>query len=275
MKRILIVLVTLCSVVSAFAQDLITKKDGTDIKAKITEVNTDNVKYKRSDNLNGPTYTINKSEILMIIYGNGMREIFNTEEEAPAQPKREPSQQASAPAAKTVRNDLFISDPSQLEPGLKYRHLKDLYERSDFKKLDDNKYSPGLAWINLAVPGVAQFIMGEGGLGARYLIWGAVNTGLMTGGVYLSRAMNSGEDARYSWLPLIVTGAGAIGYLITTFTSISNASKVAKVKSLYNHDLNAMGLSYDFTIDATPFVAPVYLGDRYVAAAGLTLTMKF
>ena len=44
MKRILIVLVTLCSVVSAFAQDLITKKDGTDIKAKITEVNTDNVK---------------------------------------------------------------------------------------------------------------------------------------------------------------------------------------------------------------------------------------
>ena len=275
MKRLLIVLVTLCSVVSAFAQDLITKKDGTDIKAKITEVNTDNVKYKRSDNLNGPTYTINKSEILMIIYGNGMREIFNTEEEAPAQPKRELSQQTSAPAAKTVRNDLFISDPSQLESGLKYRHLKDLYERSDFKKLDDNKYSPGLAWINLAVPGVAQFIMGEGGLGARYLIWGAVNTGLMTGGVYLSRAMNSGEDARYSWLPLIVTGAGAIGYLITTFTSISNASKVAKVKSLYNHDLNAMGLSYDFTIDATPFVAPVFMGDRYVAAAGLTLTMKF
>ena len=275
MKRILIVLVTLCSVVSAFAQDLITKKDGTDIKAKITEVNTDNVKYKRSDNLNGPTYTINKSEILMIIYGNGMREIFNTEEEAPAQPKREPSQQASAPAAKTVRNDLFISDPSQLEDGLKYRHLKDLYDRGDYRKLDEAKYSPGLAWINLAVPGVAQFIMGEGGLGARYLIWGAVNTGLMTGGVYLSRAMNSGEDARYSWLPLIVTGAGAIGYLITTFTSISNASKVAKVKSLYNHDLNAMGLSYDFTIDATPFVAPVYMGDRYVAAAGLTLTMKF
>lgn len=274
MKRILIVLVTLCSVVSAFAQDLITKKDGTDIKAKITEVNTDNVKYKRSDNLNGPTYTINKSEILMIIYGNGMREIFNTGE-APSQPKQEVSQKASAPAAKTVRNDLFISDPSQLEDGLKYRHLKDLYDRDDYRKLDEAKYSPGLAWINLAVPGVAQFIMGEGGLGARYLIWGAVNTGLMTGGVYLSRAMNSGEDARYSWLPLIVTGAGAIGYLITTFTSISNASKVAKVKSLYNHDLNAMGLSYDFTIDATPFVAPVYMGDRYVAAAGLTLTMKF
>lgn len=274
MKRLLILLVTLCSVVSAFAQDLITKTDGTDIKAKITEVNTDNVKYKRADNPNGPTYTINKSEILMIIYGNGMREIFNTGE-APAQPKREPSQQASAPVAKTVRNDLFISDPALLETGLKYRHIKDLYERSDFKKLDDNKYSPGLAWINLAVPGLSQFIMGEGGLGARYLIWGAVNTGLMTAGAYLARSMNNGEDTRYSWVPLIVTGAGAIGYLITTFTSISNASKVAKVKSLYNHDLDVMGLSYDFTIDATPFIAPVYMGDRYVAAAGLSLTMKF
>lgn len=274
MKKLLIIFVTVCSVVSAFAQDLITKTDGTDIKAKITEVNIDNVKYKRSDNLNGPTYTINKSEILMIIYGNGMREIFNTGEE-PSQPKQDVSQKASAPVAKTVRGDLFISDPSRLEEGLKYRHLKDLYDKGDFRKLDDSKYAPGMAWINLVVPGLAQFIMGEGGLGARYLIWGAVNTGLMTAGVYLGRAMNENEEGGNSLVPLIVTGAGAVGYILTTFTSISNASRVAKVKSLYNHDLNAVGLSYDFSIDATPFVAPVYMGDHFVAAAGLTLTMTF
>ncbi|MBR1538638.1 MAG: hypothetical protein IJ636_03935 [Bacteroidales bacterium] len=273
MKRLLIVLVSLCAVVSAFAQDLITKKDGTDIKAKITEVNNDNVKYKRSDNPNGPTYTISKSEILMIIYGNGVREIFNTEE-ASGKPEQKPSPKASDPVAKTVRNNLFISDPSQLEEGLKYRHLKDLYDRDDFSKLDERKYSPGLAWINLAVPGLSQFIMGEGGLGARYLIWGAVNSGLMTAGAYLGRTMNTAENGT-SWVPLIVTGAGAVGYLITTFASISNASKVAKVKSLYNHDLNAAGLGYSFSIDAAPFVAPVHMGDRYVAAAGLSLTMRF
>ena len=274
MKRFLIVLVALCSVVSAMAQDLITKTDGTDIKAKITEVNIDNVKYKRSDNLNGPTYTINKSEILMIIYGNGMREIFNTET-VPSQPKQEVSQTVSAPAAKAEAYDLFISDPSRLKEGLKYRHLEDLYKKGDFRKLDESKYAPGMAWINLLVPGLDQFIMGEAGLGARYLIWGAINTGLMTAGAYLGRAMNESGEGGYNYLPLIVTGAGAIGYFITTFTSISNASKVAKVKSLYNHDLNEMGLGYDFTIDAAPFVAPVYAGDRYVAAAGLSLTLRF
>lgn len=273
MKRLLILLVTLCSVVSAFAQDLITKTDGTDIKAKITEVNIEDVKYKRSDNLNGPTYTINKSEILMIIYGNGMREIFNTET-TPVERQEEPSKKAEAKAEQPERNDLYILNPSRLEEGLKYRHLKDLYNKGDYRQLDETKYPSGLAWMNLVVPGLYQCIMGEGGLGAKYLILGAVNTGLMTAGVYLARSMNT-EEGGSSYVPLIVTSVGAIGYFITTFTSVSNASRVAKVKSLYNHDLNVMGLSYDFTIDAAPFVAPVYTGDRYIAVAGLSLTVRF
>lgn len=61
------------------AQDMITKKDGTDIKAKITEVGHADVKYKKWDNLNGPEYVMAKTDILIIRYQNGQKEIFNNE----------------------------------------------------------------------------------------------------------------------------------------------------------------------------------------------------
>jgi len=41
---------------AVFAQDVIVKKDGSTILAKVLEVNTDNIKYKKHSNQNGPTY---------------------------------------------------------------------------------------------------------------------------------------------------------------------------------------------------------------------------
>jgi hypothetical protein len=58
------------------AQDVITLRSGDEIKAKVQEIGTDNVKYKKYENLNGPTYTLLKSEIFMIKYENGDRDIF-------------------------------------------------------------------------------------------------------------------------------------------------------------------------------------------------------
>ena len=78
MKRLILLAFLLVAGYSAFAQDIITKKDGTDIKAKISEVGTTEVKYKNFSNLDGPVYTISKSDILMITYENGERDIFNT-----------------------------------------------------------------------------------------------------------------------------------------------------------------------------------------------------
>jgi len=61
---------------NGFAQDVITKKDGTDISAKILEVTTSEVKYKKFDNLTGPTFSLLKNDILMIRYENGTKDIF-------------------------------------------------------------------------------------------------------------------------------------------------------------------------------------------------------
>lgn len=60
-----------------FSQDIIVKKDGTTIRAKILEVNTSDVKFLKETNINGPTYTLLISDLLSINYENGDRDTFN------------------------------------------------------------------------------------------------------------------------------------------------------------------------------------------------------
>lgn len=62
---------------NVFSQDKIYLKSGENIKSKILEVNIIDVKYKKFSNLEGPLYTIVKSDIHMVIYENGESDIFN------------------------------------------------------------------------------------------------------------------------------------------------------------------------------------------------------
>lgn len=78
-KLVLIALVTILKTVSCYSQDLITKKNGDDVKSKIIEVGTLEIKYKKFDNLNGPIFTILKSDVLIVRYENGTKDIFNEE----------------------------------------------------------------------------------------------------------------------------------------------------------------------------------------------------
>lgn len=64
---------------SAFAQDTLILKDGKEISSKILEVNVNDIKYKRSDNIDGPTYTVKKSEIFILKYANGTKDVVTQE----------------------------------------------------------------------------------------------------------------------------------------------------------------------------------------------------
>ena len=78
--RVLVVVGWLISLTCAcFAQDVIVTKDARKINAKVTEVNVDNIKYRNFDNLDGPTYTLLKSDIVTILYQNGQVETFETD----------------------------------------------------------------------------------------------------------------------------------------------------------------------------------------------------
>lgn len=73
----LIVFLIFFSSMSSYAQDVITKKDGTDIQAKILEVTPTEIKYKRFDNQTGPTFSSLISDLIMVRYENGTNEVFN------------------------------------------------------------------------------------------------------------------------------------------------------------------------------------------------------
>ena len=76
MKQLFVMLLFLCSAV-ANAQDVIVKRDGSTILSKVLEVGEEDVKYKKSDNLDGPIYTIKKTELQAINYKNGAKDTFS------------------------------------------------------------------------------------------------------------------------------------------------------------------------------------------------------
>jgi hypothetical protein len=84
MKTVLIVAGLIAIGLSSFAQDVITKQNGDEINSKIMEVNVDNIKYKKSDNPEGPLYSIPKSEVFMIKYANGTKDVFAAAKATPA-----------------------------------------------------------------------------------------------------------------------------------------------------------------------------------------------
>ena len=59
--------------------DKIIYKDGNEIMAKITEINTSEIRYKRCDFIDGPTFVEKQNKVFMIKYSNGKSEMFKTE----------------------------------------------------------------------------------------------------------------------------------------------------------------------------------------------------
>ena len=60
----------------AIAQDVIVKKDGSTILAKVVTVGENEVEYKKYNNQGGPTYKISVSNILSINYESGDKDTF-------------------------------------------------------------------------------------------------------------------------------------------------------------------------------------------------------
>ena len=75
--RNLCLVLSLCLSSLIYAQDVIVLNDGSSIISKVLEVGSTDVKYKKWSNLEGPTYTLKKAEIISINYQNGERESFS------------------------------------------------------------------------------------------------------------------------------------------------------------------------------------------------------
>jgi len=77
MKKQLLFVSQLFIATFCFSQDIIVKSNGEEIKTKIIEVNQQEIKYKNFDYPSGPSFSISKSDIFMVRYENGTKDIFN------------------------------------------------------------------------------------------------------------------------------------------------------------------------------------------------------
>jgi hypothetical protein len=87
--KYLVVLCVLFIGENLFSQDQLFKKDNTKLDVKILEINPTEIKYKLFNYEDGPTITILKNEVALIIYKNGMHEVISTTSETPVVKEQE------------------------------------------------------------------------------------------------------------------------------------------------------------------------------------------
>lgn len=227
--------------VTVTAQDVITTKDGADIQAKILEITQTEVKYKKQSNPEGPTYTINKSDVLIIRYNNGEKDIFK---DAPE------------------KNDYKPNTNKPIVEGMRFSEYKDLYDRKMYVHQPGDPYNPGVAGVlSFLIPGLGQGIDDEWGRGIIFTL-GYVGIGALACAVY----------DEHDPTPSIIVSSLAI---VLNIWNIADAINVAKIKNMYNQDVRRLRMTQ---VDCTlsPFVSKTPdLGTGSHAFAGLSFSLTF
>ena len=81
MKSLFLFLIVAVYTSVCLAQDVIVKKDGSVIHAKVLTVEESLITYKAWDNQEGPASTINKKNDLAINYENGKKDVFSNSDD--------------------------------------------------------------------------------------------------------------------------------------------------------------------------------------------------
>lgn len=84
MKRIILLSALLFIGGRVLAQDIITKKDATEIQAKVVRVGATEIEYKQWNNPDGPLYTIPVKDVFTVKYENGQRDVLSQLESRPS-----------------------------------------------------------------------------------------------------------------------------------------------------------------------------------------------
>ncbi|MDR2628353.1 MAG: PorT family protein [Dysgonamonadaceae bacterium] len=96
------------------AQDIIIQTNGEEIKAKVLEVGTTEVKYKQYGNESGPIYSLAKSKIFMIKYENNSKDVF-TEPGKQTETQSTPTRPAATAAPMPARSQPTVAQKQETQ----------------------------------------------------------------------------------------------------------------------------------------------------------------
>ncbi len=118
----LLISFSILSISQAWAQDQLFFLTGKEQEVKITEVSSVEVKYKRMDNLDGPTFSTLKAELFMIKYASGTKELIQHSASAPtiapspsSSPTTKPSSNQTQTNTESVTSNSGLSTAIQVE----------------------------------------------------------------------------------------------------------------------------------------------------------------
>ncbi len=152
---ILFVFATLSSG-SISAQDLIYMLNGDEVEAKLTEISSSELKYKRMDNLDGPVFVIERNKVFKVKYANGQSEVMTKPGEAAPPQNSAPaaipttSSASSAPAS-TTQNSGFNAQ-SFAKDGNYYNNQPYVIDRGSGQIVQLEKGTPEIKTSTVAAP---------------------------------------------------------------------------------------------------------------------------
>ena len=158
MKKCLLLLLLAVTSMPMWAQDIIVTTESERIDGKVIEISDTEIKYKRKDNPNGPTFVLSTNKISSIIYKNGEVQTFKHEQVTPL---------TSGGTVVTVRNasDIQIIPGQQIEMSSRGKYYYGNIE------LDESLYKE---FLKLSCPDAYKsYSSGEGMLWGGSFILGA------------------------------------------------------------------------------------------------------
>jgi len=199
--------------------DTLLLTDNTEVKCNVVEILPDAIKYKKADNPEGPLYTIQKNQVVSVVYKNGTKETFPKAAPAPvsvaatqnanAAPQKKPETADSAPNATTlvVTAGAFLDQPEGV--GLPYYYVN--FDLPYFKGTDFGlrTFTSGFS---------AKSGTSAGGIEVEADVF-SISLGI-AGNYYFNRLLNIDRDKMN-----IYAGASVVGSSVSTSVT-SNSSMV-------------------------------------------------
>jgi hypothetical protein len=211
LRSIWIVLILL-SAMQVNAQDTIVKRDLHTVPAKIMEVRTNEIRYKRWDNLEGPLYVIPAEEVWLLRYAGGLVDTI----------KYTPVPVAPAPSSYTaaVFHPIERRDGDYYYQGIRVSnaHLYDLINRngpdearallSEERRL--RRMGTTLEWISIPISIIGNMVLIE----------------------YVGDSYNANRSQLFTGTVMFV--GGAAGAIVGIASKATSRTKLRDAVALYN-----------------------------------------
>lgn len=227
--KFMLLMMFFCFSSAVMAQDIIVKKDGSTIKAKVERVTDTVVEYKKFTNLTGPTYTIKIEELMSINYENGEKDLFS-----------KPDIVKETTDKKVENTEIVENVFNKGEQKMSDADLLNLSRALDKKVLSKEDLRKKGRSRKIAGYTIASALV-AGGL----LIMGA---GILNGEGYDNDVVLTNVIGCGVGIPLMAAGVAVGVPLIVKGNKIIRQSKTIQSTSLYQYEI-PFGKSNSFTAD--------------------------